>query len=363
MNTSNYFVHNFSPFIFTVRGLNLDWMSTPTGIAALAVSFLVGISLLWGLPRARQLSELHMARIYFLRPFFVAISVAVCALFGLHKAGIDWGLRWYSTMYLLAYAFTYVMCRHWISKRKIMLSPMLLDSLIAYLMIGMIIGARLFYVFIYNWDSYSKNPMDMLKVWEGGLSFHGGIVGVIAAIVIFCRQHGIPFWHLSDRLAYTVPVGIGLGRIGNFMNGELYGRVISDHVPWAMIFPGGGELPRHPSQIYQSLGEGWLLFITLVIINRMKHREGTIGAAFVFFYGFYRFFMEYFREADEQLKYYFNNNFTMGQILCVLTMAAGVGVYIVTRGTVMTQTEPWQQRIDNFLANRSKIEGEIESST
>ena len=288
----------------------------------------------------------------------IALAVAITALFGLHKAGIDWGLRWYSTMYLLAYTFTYLCCRHWIRKRSIMLTPMLLDSLIAYGMIGMIAGARIAYVFIYNWDSYSKNPADMFKVWEGGLSFHGGIVGVIAALIIFCRQNGIPFWHLSDRLALTVPVGIGLGRIGNFMNGELYGRVISDHVPWAIIFPGGGDLPRHPSQIYQSLGEGWLLFLTLALINRMKHREGTIGAAFIFFYGFYRFFMEYYREADEQLKYYFSNTMTMGQILCVLTMFAGIGVFLVTRDTLQTQTEAWQQRIDSFLAQRRKIEAE-----
>jgi phosphatidylglycerol:prolipoprotein diacylglycerol transferase len=198
----------------------------------------------------------------------------------------------------------------------------------------------------------------MFKVWEGGLSFHGGIVGVIIAMILFCRQNGIPFWHLSDRLALTVPVGIGLGRIGNFMNGELYGRVISDHVPWAMIFPGGGDLPRHPSQIYQSLGEGWLLFVTLLLINRGKHREGTIGAGFVFFYGLYRFFMEFFREADKQLMYYFNNTLTMGQILCIVTMLAGVGVFLVTRNTLVTDSEGWQQKIDDFLARRRKIEEE-----
>jgi phosphatidylglycerol:prolipoprotein diacylglycerol transferase len=358
MTASSYFVHNFSPFIFTVRGLKLDWMSTPVGSGVLVILFLLGLGMLWGWPRARQLSDKQLSRVYLLRPFFIALAVAITALFGLHKAGIDWGLRWYSTMYLLAYTFTYLCCRHWIRKRSIMLTPMLLDSLIAYGMIGMIAGARIAYVFIYNWDSYSKNPADMFKVWEGGLSFHGGIVGVIAALIIFCRQNGIPFWHLSDRLALTVPVGIGLGRIGNFMNGELYGRVISDHVPWAIIFPGGGDLPRHPSQIYQSLGEGWLLFLTLALINRMKHREGTIGAAFIFFYGFYRFFMEYYREADEQLKYYFSNTMTMGQILCVLTMFAGIGVFLVTRDTLQTQTEAWQQRIDSFLAQRRKIEAE-----
>lgn len=358
MDSSAYFVHNFSPFIFTISGLKLEWMSTPLGSAGLVVLLLLGLGILWGWPRFKQVSETQMSRLQALRSFFIAASIVLIALFAMHKAQFDWGLRWYSTMYLLAYAFTYFCCRRWIRKKTIMLSQYLLDSLIAFGMVGMILGARTAYVFIYNWDAYSQRPMDMFKIWEGGLSFHGGIVGVIIAIVLFCRRNGIPFWHLSDRLALTVPVGIGLGRIGNFMNGELYGRVISDHVPWAMIFPTGGALPRHPSQIYQSLGEGWLLFLTLLLINRRIHREGTIGAAFVFFYGFYRFFMEYYREADEQLKYYFNNSLTMGQILCILTMIAGIGVFFATRGTLLTQSEQWRSRIDSFLLQRRKIEAE-----
>ncbi|MEN9809273.1 MAG: hypothetical protein RLZZ488_840 [Pseudomonadota bacterium] len=356
MANGAYYKHELSPFIFTIEGLKLDWMSTGGGIAALLSLFLIGLAVLWGWPRVRELSEKHLERIYMLRPMFVLLSVLVSVFFSLHKAGINWGLRWYSTMYLLAFIFTYMCCRHWIKKRSIMLTPMLLDSLIAYLMFGMIIGARTAYVFIYNWDAYSKAPLDALKVWEGGLSFHGGIVGVITAIVIFCRRHGINFWHLSDQLAFTVPVGIGLGRIGNFMNGELYGRVISDHVPWAMVFPTGGDLPRHPSQLYQSLGEGWLLFLTLVIIRRLRLREGTTGAAFVFFYGFYRFFMEFYREADEQLKYYFNNTLTMGQILCFVTMLAGVGVFLYIRDNLVVGSEPWRQRIDQFLERRAKEE-------
>ncbi|MFZ9519549.1 MAG: prolipoprotein diacylglyceryl transferase [Silvanigrellaceae bacterium] len=356
MATGNYYKHDLSPFIFTVESLKLGWMSTAGGIAGLLVLFVAGLAVLWGWPRMRQLSSEQLDKIATLRPLFVLASVLLSVLFGLHKAGINWGLRWYSTMYLLAYMVTYMSCRYWIKRRTIMLTPILLDSLIAYLMLGMIIGARTAYVFIYNWDAYARAPMDALKVWEGGLSFHGGIVGVITAIILFCRRHGINFWHLSDQLAFTVPVGIGLGRIGNFMNGELYGRVISDHVPWAMIFPGGGDLPRHPSQIYQSLGEGWLLFLTLVIVRRFKSNEGTIGAAFVFFYGFYRFFMEYFREADEQLKYYFNNTLTMGQILCIVTMLCGVGVFVYTRSNVKVGSDQWRSRLDSFLERRSKEE-------
>jgi len=351
MATASYYKHDFSPFIFTVKSFTQEGLAT-AGIVLLILSFCT----LWLWPRMRALSDAQRDVLDLLRPLLVFSTIIIGVLFGLHKAGIDWGLRWYSTMYLLGYLFVYLCCRHWIKKRSIMLTPLLLDSLIAYLMIGMLVGARVAYVFIYNWDVYSRTPFDAIKIWEGGLSFHGGIVGVITAIVLFCRRHGISFWHLSDQLAFTVPVGIGLGRIGNFMNGELYGRVISDHVPWAMIFPTGGNLPRHPSQIYQSLGEGWLLFLTLYIVRRFKVREGTTGAAFVFFYGFYRFFMEFYREADEQLKYYFNNTLTMGQILCFITMIAGIGVYIYTRDNLVVGSEQWRQKIDAFLERRAKEE-------
>jgi phosphatidylglycerol:prolipoprotein diacylglycerol transferase len=351
MTTGNYYKHDFSPFIFTVKNFSQEGLA----VAAIVLAFL-SFAVLWLWPRLRSLSGTLRDRIEMARPWLIFSTIAAIVLLGLHKAGIDWGLRWYSTMYLLAYLFVYLCCRHWIGKRSIMLTPILLDTLIAYLMIGMLIGARAAYVFIYNWNVYSQSPLDALKIWEGGLSFHGGIVGVITAIVIFCRRHGISFWHLSDQLAFTVPVGIGLGRIGNFMNGELYGRVISDHVPWAMIFPTGGNLPRHPSQLYQSLGEGWLLFLTLIAVRRFKSREGTTGAAFVFFYGFYRFFMEFFREADEQLKYYFNNSLTMGQILCFITMLAGIGVFIYTRDNIVIGSEQWRQKIDAFLERRAKEE-------
>jgi phosphatidylglycerol---prolipoprotein diacylglyceryl transferase len=166
----------------------------------------------------------------------------------LHKANVNWGLRWYSTMYLVSFVFVYFSCRYWMKRGRIMLTQMQLDSMMAYSILGMILGARIAYVFIYNWDSYSKNFGDILKVWEGGLSFHGGIIGVVLAIILFCRANKIPFWHLTDRLCLAVPAGIGLGRIGNFMNGELYGRVIQGEVPWAVIFPTGGPNPDTPAK-------------------------------------------------------------------------------------------------------------------
>jgi phosphatidylglycerol:prolipoprotein diacylglycerol transferase len=240
-----------------------------------------------------------------------------------------------------------------------MMTHLMLDSLIAYIFIGMLLGARSFYVLIYNWDYYKNNLGDLLKVWHGGLSFHGGIVGVVIGFILFSRRYKVPFWHLFDRMALTAPFGVAIGRIGNFMNGgELYGRVISSDVPWAVIFPQGGPLPRHPSQIYQSICEGWLLLLSLFIISRKKYREGTIGAAAVFLYGLYRFPIEYFREADEQLRYYFNNTLTMGQILCVGTMLIGLLLFWITRNNLREGSETWKTRLNAFLKNREVVEAE-----
>jgi phosphatidylglycerol:prolipoprotein diacylglycerol transferase len=362
MGDGQYYVHNLSPFIFQVSGLDFDWLKTPLGAIVTAVVVLGGAGLLWFLKKraARQGSEQDVigALTNFLEiPFYFAVA-ALVVLFGLKTAGIEWGLRWYSTMYLLGFMFTYISCRHWIRRRRIMLTPLLLDSLIAYLIIGMILGARAAYVFIYNWDSYKTSLADVAKVWEGGLSFHGGIVGVVIALVIFTRRHGIPFWHLADRLCLTVPFGIAMGRLGNFMNGELYGRVIGGQVPWAVVFPSGGPQPRHPSQIYQSLGEGWLLLLSLHLVHRIKGRhQGLVGVAFIFFYGLFRYFVEFFREADEQLKYYFSNTTTMGQILCGITMLVALTLYIVfVRENPKEDSPELQAQIDDFLKRRDELE-------
>jgi phosphatidylglycerol:prolipoprotein diacylglycerol transferase len=286
----------------------------------------------------------------------IFVTIATAIMFGLHLGSIDWGLRWYSTMYLLGFIQAYLLFRHWISKRSIMLTPYLLDSLIAYLILGMILGARAGFVLVYNFDAYKDSPLDMLKVWEGGLSFHGGIVGVVTALFLFCRTNKIPFFHLADKLVLTVPFGIAMGRIGNFMNGELYGRIIQSEVPWAVIFPTGGPQPRHPSQIYQSLGEGWLLLATLWFLSTRKLPQGILAASFIFFYALYRIPAEFFREADEQLKYYFNNTTTMGQILSVLTMLAAIFVMFLARKNVISGSQAAQKDIDSFLQKRQGLE-------
>jgi phosphatidylglycerol:prolipoprotein diacylglycerol transferase len=356
-SVGNYWTYNLSEFVFRVQDLNFTWIPTWYGILSLVAVFGGGFFslFLWKKKNgANEAIQQLAANIQF------ALTIALIGIFGfwgLQKAGIEWGLRWYSTMYVLAYVQIYLVTLRWVKHKNIMLTPVMLDSLIAYIFVGMLLGARSFYVFIYNWGYYQNNLADAFKVWHGGLSFHGGILGVLIAGALFTRRHQISFWHLFDRMVLTAPFGIAIGRIGNFLNGgELYGRVISSDVPWAVIFPGGGPLPRHPSQIYQSFFEGWMLLLTLFIISRKRYREGTIGAAFVFFYGMYRFPMEYFREADEQLKYYFNNTLTMGQILCIITMIAGITIFVVTRRNIVDGSEAWHTRMREFFKRREQVE-------
>jgi phosphatidylglycerol:prolipoprotein diacylglycerol transferase len=357
--TDSHWVHDLDPFIFTISELPLHHLKSWPGWVAAAAFLVIFVALphLWQKRAEAQGQPTRLPATIKAGGIFVAIITAL--FFGLQMANVEWGLRWYSTMYLIGFVQMYLWCRHWINKRSIMLTPYLLDSLIAYLILGMILGARIAFVFIYNFDAYKDRPLDMLKVWEGGLSFHGGIVGVVLALFLFCRKFGIPFFHLADKIVLTVPLGIASGRIGNFMNGELYGRIIQSDVPWAVIFPNGGPQPRHPSQIYQSLGEGWLLLATLWFLASRKLPQGIVAASFIFFYALYRFPMEYFREADEQLKYYFNNTTTMGQILSVITMIAALVVMFLARRNVITGSQAWQKEVDDFLDRRSSIEASL----
>ena len=366
MSGSEYYVHNFSPFIFEVSDIPFDMLlANHFALAGVAFLFLAIGAGLWFFQKSLVRQGKSTGLIDALQSLFLFATIAFVGMFALHKSNIQWGLRWYSSMYLFGFIYAYYSCRYWISKRSIMMTPLQLDSLIAHGIIGMILGARMAYVFIYNWDSYSQNLGDILKVWEGGLSFHGGIVGVIVALLLFCKRNKVPFWHLVDKICLTVPFGIGMGRIGNFMNGELYGRVVDSTVPWAMVFAEGGPQPRHPSQIYQSLGEGWLLLLTLHLINRIKSRyQGSIATAFIFFYGIYRYFVEFFREPDEQLKYYFSNTTTMGQILCFITSLVAVGLYFgIIRNNPKTDSPELLKDIEDYISKQEISEQEQSTTT
>ena len=242
----------------------------------------------------------------------------------------DFAIRWYSMMYLLGYV-----AGHWIAKKRVergffQVPVTAIDSYISHLVVGMLIGARVFYVFFYNLEYYLENTSEMLMLWKGGLSFHGAMVGMIIATYLFSRKYKVKHIQVLDTMAISAGPGIFLGRIGNFINAELYGRPTD--LPWGMVFPGDArEVPRHPSQLYQGLTEGlalWLilLYIQKVLVDKKQYRDGILGASFLIGYGIFRFFTEFTREPDSQLGYFFGF-ITMGQMLCLAMILAGVFVF------------------------------------
>lgn len=230
-------------------------------------------------------------------------------------------IRWYGMMYLLGFLFSYLLVRYQVKKRNLPIHKALIDSLYTYIILGLLFGARLGYIIFYNLPFYLKNPLEVFAVWHGGMSFHGGLIGCIVSSYIFSRRYRLNFWQLSDLIVVTAPVGLGLGRLGNFINGELYGRVTD--LPWAMVFPDGGPLPRHPSQLYEFLLEGVALFLILWSLKEKVPKNGYLSAIFLFLYGLFRFTVEFFREPDPQIGYIIRF-FTMGQILSAIMIFAGL---------------------------------------
>ncbi len=237
-------------------------------------------------------------------------------------------LSWYGLMYVLGFLISFLLVRYQIRRRDFGLSLQEAESLYYYLILGLIIGARLGYVLFYNLEMYLADPLEIVAFWHGGMSFHGGFLGLIAAAILFCRRNGKSFWRIADLLVVTAPIGLGLGRIGNFINGELYGRVTQ--VPWGMVFPKGGPFPRHPSQLYESLLEGWLLFFILWLLKDKKIPTGGLLALFVLLYGGFRFLVEFVREPDPQLGLVLGP-FSMGQILSIFMIGGGISLMIYRR--------------------------------
>ncbi len=230
-------------------------------------------------------------------------------------------VRWYGMMYLMGFMSSYMLVRHQIKKKGLNFGNEFVDSLYSYLILGLLIGARLGYVIFYDLPEYIAHPIEIFAVWHGGMSFHGGLIGSIAAGIFFCRKFRADFWQVADLVIVTAPIGLGLGRLGNFINGELYGRVTD--VPWAMVFPSAGPLPRHPSQLYEFLLEGVVLFSVLWILKNRQFRSGVLVSVFLLLYGIFRFTLEFFREPDVQLGYIFGP-FTMGQLLSSSMIGAGL---------------------------------------
>lgn len=230
-------------------------------------------------------------------------------------------LSWYGLMYVFGFAASYLLVRYQMKQKDFGISKLEVENLYFYLILGLVIGARLGYVLFYDLKMYLADPFEIVAIWHGGMSFHGGLIGVVIVGIVFCWKNKKSFWKVSDLIIVTAPIGLCFGRIGNFINGELYGRVTQ--LPWGLIFPKGGPLPRHPSQLYESGLEGGLLFLILWFLKDRRLPDGSLLGLFLFFYGVFRFVVEFFREPDAQLGFILGP-FTMGQVLCTLMMVGGV---------------------------------------
>lgn len=237
-------------------------------------------------------------------------------------------VRWYGVMYLVGFASSYLLVKHQIKKKGLQIPKETVASLYFSLILGLILGARLGYVIFYDLPAYVRHPLEIFAVWHGGMSFHGGLTGSIIAGILFCRKFRLDFWQMADVVVATAPIGIGLGRIGNFINGELYGRTTD--VPWGMIFPSGGPFPRHPSQLYELFLEGVVLFTLLWVLKERKIRTGILTSSFLVFYGLFRFLVEFFREPDIQLGFILGP-FTMGQLLSAGMIFIGMVIFFFRR--------------------------------
>jgi phosphatidylglycerol---prolipoprotein diacylglyceryl transferase len=236
-------------------------------------------------------------------------------------------IRWYGMMYVLGFTFTYLYMMRQSKRGALLMNKIQIQDFFFWGVVGVLLGGRLGYVLIYSLPYHLANPMKIFAVWEGGMSFHGGLTATMLIAWWYMRKHKLSFLNLGDTVVIGGCVGLFLSRIGNFINGELYGRVTD--LPWGIIFPSGGPLPRHPSQLYESLGEGFFSFIILwTLKDRM--RRGQLLFLYLCLYGGIRFVIEFFRQPDVQMGFYFGW-MTMGQILCLIMIIGGLsGLYFVT---------------------------------
>ena len=243
-------------------------------------------------------------------------------------------VHWYGLTYLAAFALFVWLARQRLAHPDVARmgegawSAATIDDLLFYGVVGVIVGGRVGYCLFYKPAYYAAHPLEVLYVWQGGMSFHGGMLGVIAAMVVFARRLSVPWLAVTDFIAPCVPTGLAAGRVGNFINGELWGRAADVNLPWAMVFPQSGSLlPRHPSQIYQFLLEGLLLFALLWWLARKPRPLGWVSGAFLMGYGSLRFIAEYFREPDAHLGL-LTLGLSMGQWLCVPMVLMGIGMML-----------------------------------
>ncbi|GFO56278.1 prolipoprotein diacylglyceryl transferase [Geomonas sp. Red276] len=234
--------------------------------------------------------------------------------------------RWYGLMYILAFLSGYFVLLSGVRKKGLPLDNEKVADLVFTVAVGVILGGRLGYILFYNLGFYLEHPLKLFAVWEGGMSFHGGLTGAVVASIYFLRKHKLRFYQMADIGFMAAPIGLCLGRLGNFINGELYGRVTD--APWGMVFPGGGDLPRHPSQLYEAFLEGPLMFLILYLVGKKSEgRDGVVFWTFIACYGLFRFIVEFFREPDVQIGYLLGI-FSMGQLLSFPMFLAGLAMAV-----------------------------------
>ncbi|OPX41471.1 MAG: prolipoprotein diacylglyceryl transferase [Desulfobacteraceae bacterium 4484_190.3] len=252
-------------------------------------------------------------------------------------------LRYYGLMYLVAFGITYLLVMYRIKKEGYSYSKDTIQDYFVWAILGLLVGARLGYVLFYNTGYYLEHPLEVVFPFDptngfryigiSGMSYHGGAIGVFVATLIFCRKHGINFWNFADLFCAAIPLGYTFGRIGNFINGELYGRITS--VPWGMYFPlDAYHQLHHPSQLYEAFFEGIFLFVILWRMRKKKYFDGFLSSLYLISYGIVRFFIEFFREPDPQLGFVLGI-LTMGQVLCLLMIVWGI-ILMVKRKQLST---------------------------
>lgn len=234
-------------------------------------------------------------------------------------------VHWYGLMYLLGLLAGWALLTYRVHKRHEFTSEQLSD-IVFYTALGVIIGGRVGYVLFYNLSAFLENPWFLFQIWKGGMSFHGGALGVIFSLWFYAHKIGKSLGEITDFVVPVIPVGLAAGRIGNFINGELWGRVTD--VPWAMIFPNAGDFPRHPSQLYEFFLEGVVLFIILWLYSARPRPRYAVSALFLICYALFRFSVEFFREPDQQIGFVAFNWLTKGQLLSIPMFAVGIVIFL-----------------------------------
>lgn len=244
-------------------------------------------------------------------------------------------IHWYALAYMAGFLLGWAYANYLVKKYPHPNGPdkEAISDFMTWAILGVLLGGRLGYVAFYNAGYYLQNPLEILQIWDGGMSFHGGVIGLVSTIILFSLKRKINMFRLADIASCAAPMGFFFGRIANFINGELYGRVTD--APWGIVFPRGGEDPRHPSQLYEAILEGLVLFILLFILIRsekVRERPGLVSVVFLIGYASFRFFVEFFREPDSQLGFVFLS-FSMGQVLSSAMIVGGlILLFLISRG-------------------------------